>query len=142
MEKKTIMEDMKAMEYEYLIRKAFNCGRFGAPGANADIYRRYERNKGLYESETDAVKNNKPRKWNQPIEDLAYEAGRKEGEVVAHINNALDHVEKHYQDELTSEQEKELSDCKSELLEPSKEKIDKVIDRVHEVFSEAGLQMS
>ena len=32
-----------AMSYEYLIRRIFQCGRYGVAGANADEYRRLER---------------------------------------------------------------------------------------------------
>jgi hypothetical protein len=33
------MENMTAMNFEILIRRAFNCDRYGKKGADADIYR-------------------------------------------------------------------------------------------------------
>lgn len=32
----------EAMDYEYLVRRAFQCGRFGVVDANADNYRGLE----------------------------------------------------------------------------------------------------
>lgn len=34
---------MSAMNYEILIRRAYNCGRYGKKGADADLYRALER---------------------------------------------------------------------------------------------------
>lgn len=36
------MNDSKAMSYEILVRRAYNCGRYGRKGADADIYRSLE----------------------------------------------------------------------------------------------------
>ena len=44
------MAEEMALEYEYLIRAAFNCGRCGVAGANADIYRGLEREASLADS--------------------------------------------------------------------------------------------
>lgn len=33
------MEGMRAMHYEYFIRRAHQVGRYGVKGANAEIYR-------------------------------------------------------------------------------------------------------
>ncbi len=37
------MENMSAMDYEILIRRAYDCGRYGKKGADADIFRGLER---------------------------------------------------------------------------------------------------
>jgi hypothetical protein len=130
-----------AMGYEYLIRKAFGCGRHGVAGADADTFRRYERVQALYEENLDAIKNNKPRTRNQSIEELANEAGVETGRVVAYINSALDHVKKHHYEQLTDEQYNELENCGVILLTPTKKNIEDVLEKTHTVFSDLGLQM-
>lgn len=75
------MTEEMALEYESLIRAAFNCGRYGVAGANADIYRGLEREAHLAGSE----------------EGGRFELGLIMGRVVAYIENALKTVQKSIQ---------------------------------------------
>ena len=50
---------MDALGYEYLIRRAHYCGRYGVHGADADTYRSYEREESRYMSAKAAKLKNK-----------------------------------------------------------------------------------
>ena len=131
-----------AIDYEYLIRKAFQCGRHGAPGANTDIYRRYERNQDLYSQALIEIERDKPRTWLQDLNEMAYELGVAAGQVVIYIEMAIYRVKKDFENQLTDEQTEQLESCGSLLFDPSRENIEAAIDKVHHIFSDLNLQMS
>jgi hypothetical protein len=135
------MED-NAMDYEILIRKAFNCGRHGVYGADADIYRRYERNQLMYETNLNEIKNNKPRSWGQPIEEMAYLAGLGAGKVSSNIKNAVGYVKREYKERLTSDKYDELDENTDLLHEPSFKNIGEAIHGINGIFSDLGLSLS
>lgn len=131
-----------AMDYEYLIRKAFQCGRHGASGANADIYRRYESKQALYRQALIEIERNEPRTWLQDLNEMAYELGIAAGQVVTYMEVAIYRVKKNFENQLTDEQTEELESCESLLLDPSRENMEAAIDKVHHIFSDLNLQMS
>ena len=49
--------DNYAIKYEYLIRSAHQCGRYGVPSANADIYRRLLKHASFFAARMEALKN-------------------------------------------------------------------------------------
>lgn len=128
-----------AMFYETLIRKAYNCGRYGGPGANADIFRTYERAQLRYRENLEAIKNNKPKTWNQSIEELAFIAGQEAGEVATYINVALEHVKKMYEDQLSSDQKERFEECRMLLTEPTEKNVGDALEKGHELFTELRL---
>ena len=117
-------ENMKALDYEYLIRAVFKCGRYGVAGADADIYCRLER-----------------ATWGEPSRVVdPFKLGVRVGEVAAHIENALESVkEKYPHDEGFIEK---IEECICLLVNPTKEKIDECIDKAWEVFRSIGLTVS
>ena len=133
------MEKVDAMNYEYLIRRAFQCGRFGVAGANADIFRSLERSYGLYTREKELKAAAKPKEWNKSIEELALEYGRKSGEVAAFLDSAISKVLHDYENRLSPEQKEELNQCLSDLFEPSFDDILHVIERSEKVMLELGI---
>ncbi len=130
-----------AMGYEYLIRKAYNCGRFGGPGANADVFRGYETAQVRYRENMNALKNNKPKTWKKPIEELAFIAGQEAGEVATYINVALEHVQKRFEDQLSSKQEEIFEELRMLLTDPTEKNIGDVLEKGHELFQELNLQI-
>ena len=116
-----------AMKYEYLIRKAFKCGRHGVRGADADIFRGYEGRQAEYERGENKIE--------------SYEAGRKAGAVAAHLQNAISHVKKKHESSLTQEQYETLDNLGSQLYEPNLKNVQEVIDGTHEVFTQLGLSI-
>ena len=117
------METMKAMDYEYLIRAVFKCGRTRRFGADADIFRVLERASVPYPGQESVDQ---------------YKLGFKIGEVAAYLHTALYEVQEQYKDnkEFTSKIDK----CLEYLLyEPSLEDIDKCIEEAWVAFKEIGL---
>ncbi|WP_288472127.1 hypothetical protein [uncultured Porphyromonas sp.] len=116
------MAEDKAIEYEYLIRSAFNCGRCGVVGANADTYRSLERQVASANSE----------KGDQ------FELGFAMGRVVAYIENALKKVQKEHS--ANKEFIAKIDDCLSLITsDPTMEKIDDCVDQAREAFKSIGL---
>lgn len=113
---------MISMDYEYLIRAVFKCGRMNRFGANADIFRSLER---IFISSLDEKNVDQ------------YLLGVKTGEVAAYLNNALcEVIEQHRDnDDFVSKIEK----CKEYLYSPSFKSIYKCIEETWIVFKEIGL---
>lgn len=113
----------KALEYEYLIRAVFKCGRGGKHGADADTYR-YMR----------SVQN-----FPRVSENSDYELGVIVGRISAYLFEAFNEVISLYEDntEFTNKIEK----CFDYLREPTVEKIDKCIDEAWIAFKEIGLNI-
>jgi uncharacterized protein YktB (UPF0637 family) len=69
------MEDMSAMNYEILIRRAYNCGRYGKKGADADIFRALVREEFyVKEKPTDTKLQTKYQKKYREVKDFAIDA--------------------------------------------------------------------
>ena len=116
------MAEDKAIEYEYLIRSAFNCGRCGVVGANADTYRSLERQVASANSEKDDQ----------------FELGFAMGRVVTCIENALKKVQKEHS--ANKEFIAKIDDCLSLITsDPTMEKIDGCVDQAREAFKSIGL---
>jgi hypothetical protein len=117
-------ENMKALNYESLIRAVFKCDRFGVAGADAEIYRHLEEATwGGASGEVDP-----------------FELGVRVGVVAAHIENALECVkEKHLDNPKFIEK---IEECLCLLYSPTKKKIDECIDKAWEAFRSIGLTVS
>lgn len=111
---------MKALQYEALIRAVFKCGRFGVAGADADIYRRLGEATCPIEGQVDQLK-----------------LGKSLGETAAHLENALEKVQKDYPD--NKQFLEKIDKCLYLLCDPTKEKIDECIDKAWDAFRSVGL---
>ena len=118
-----------AMRYEYLIRRAFNCGRFGVSGANADVFRGLERdfvhfrdNKGINSPE-------------ERMQKYAFSCG----EVATYIKFAVEKFAKKFDNELTEEQKQEVEDIVSLLYDATINEIEQAIDRGEALMLEKGV---
>ena len=125
-----------AMMYEYLVRRAYRCGRYGVAGADADLYRSYERKEILYRIDKRAIKDDQPRTSNEPFDEIANEAGFATGVVVAHIESSIQKVLKEYEESISGEQRNGLNECLNYLLEPSTENIEGAIEKATEIMVE------
>ncbi len=130
---------MKALNYEYLIRRVYNCGRYGVDGADADIYRGLGRVYGMYMTSLNELENNLPRTWNQDINNLAFNYGVSAGEVAQYIKNSIRKVKLTFENDLTQEQIDGFNDCISDLDIPEMDIIDDVIDRAEKIMIDLGL---
>jgi hypothetical protein len=96
---------MHAMDYEIILRKAYQTGRGGADGeAEADIYRRYERVLRQLELQKEAVRKGEPRHSSLSMEDLEYEVRKHRIGVGNTLNGALKQTIKQF-----TERAKELN---------------------------------
>ncbi|MHA4895634.1 hypothetical protein ACXZ1K_12845 [Pedobacter sp. PWIIR3] len=77
--------DDNAMSYEYLIRRAHQCGRYGVAGADADTYRSLVRNASTYYSEMEAIKNKTERKWLRNEQEMLADYMRSCGELKGYM---------------------------------------------------------
>lgn len=127
------------MNYEYLIRRAYNCGRHGVAGANADVYRGLERNHARYTQAMHEIENDLPRTWGQDITEMNYNLGVSSGEVSAYISSAIKKVEADHADNLSEEQIAELDNCKAELNSPNMDVIEDILERAETVMLDLGL---
>ena len=133
------MENMKAMDYEYLIRAAHNCGRYGVEGANADIYRTLETKSALLNTERENIETGKPREWNEKIEEMEFKYGFKCGEVATHVNIAINKVLKEHEDKLSEGQHEKLEGLKVLSNNVKIETLDSTIEEAWVIFKEIGL---
>jgi hypothetical protein len=131
--------DDNALNYEYLIRRAHQCGRYGVQGADADTFRRLQRNASMYSNEKESIEKGKERLSNQNIEDLLVKYMLSAGEVSAYIKTATDKVKKQYESKLSDEQYNELEEVEVLLIEPDINKINEAIQRAEKIMLEIGL---
>lgn len=126
--------DNNAMSYEYLIRRAHQCGRHGVAGADADTYRRLLRNSRMYYSEMDAIKNKQERTWLKSEAEMLGDYMLSCGEVKGYLFTAIQKVKRTHEIDLTDEQYNELEDVEVLLINPDLNKINEAIQRTEAVF--------
>ncbi len=129
------MEDMIAMNYEYLIRRAHQKGRFGTKGANADIFRCLLRNYW----EFNASGKVSPPTSSKPNAKLESEYKKKADEVKGYIAEAVDYAVKKYNHKFSELQKLELEQCKKDLATYELEATKEIILRAEKTMLEIGL---
>ncbi len=127
--------DEFAMSYEYIIRRANKCGRYGVAGANADIYRGFER---AY-AEFQEVKSGQPRFTTKSLEQTISNYMCRCGEISGYILTAVDKVRRDYQEKITKKQDRELQNIEVLLISPDIEKIKNSIKKAENIMIEIGL---
>lgn len=110
----------KAMYYELIIKRAYNCGRYGTEGANADIYRHLGR-LSIYKDEN-AIE----------LKKFYIEYGT----VKTYLILALNKILKDNEDILNEEQKTELEKVKSIIDNDYRiEVLDNAIDKIVETLN-------
>lgn len=117
---------MEAMNFEYLIRGAFQCGRYGMPGANADIYRSFEHACYNYDRR-DQLKSEKK-------EEAIFEYARYIGIITTHIEHAIDNILKEYKDTISNAEETILKGTDNLFIEPNRDKIEKYFKAIEPIL--------
>ncbi|WP_075340719.1 hypothetical protein [Tenacibaculum agarivorans] len=131
--------DDYAMRYEYLIRRAHQCGRHGVAGADADIYRRFLTNASIYKTEKEAIENNQPRQWRKSESEMLSDYMVSAGKIAAFIETAIDLVNNEYYNDLNQDQKDRLSQAQGQLLEVNIENITEAIEIAEAVMLEIKL---
>ena len=127
------------MNYEYLIRRAYQCGRNGADGTNADIFRKFERAASHYFTEKKAIENKTERKWLGSEDELFDNYMQGAGEIGYYMESAISLVKNKYSEKLNKEQSKELDNIKALLITHDFDKIIEAIERGEKVMLDIGL---
>lgn len=117
-----------ALNYEYLIRRAFQCARYGVPGANADVFRALERSFVLNRD------NNNVNQSEELLFDYAFNCG----EVATYIITAIEKFAKDFEENLTTEQSEEVEDIISLLNNSRIEQIEGAIERAQALMIAHG----
>jgi hypothetical protein len=117
-----------ALNYEYLIRRAFQCGRYGVPGANADVFRALERSFVLNRDNNDV---------NQS-EELLFNYAFDCGEVATYMITAIEKFANDFEANLTPEQNEEIEDLISLLNNSRIEQIEQAIERAQALMITHG----
>jgi len=121
--------DDYALRYEYLLRRAFQCGRFGVPGANADTFRVLERNFVYFRD--NAITD----KHDEHLRKYAFYCGS----VSTYIVTAVEKFTKDFDKQLTTEQNQEIEDVLMLLHDGTIETIEQAIDRGESLMLLYGL---
>lgn len=124
------MNDSHAMSYEYLIRRAHQCGRHGVAGANADDYRRLQRNYHYF------VENKSSSKSRDELLS-AYMATA--GEIAGFIKTAIRVVIKTHESKISDNQYNALEDIEVSLITPDIDKLNKAVEDGEKIMLELGL---
>ena len=124
---------MDAMDYEYLLRRIYQCGRHGAKGADADIYRKLER----------AEVNLTNVHWNKTQEVKEHDYYTAFAEVRMHVRNALREGVRQVEYRLSDEEIKLFEKIREEVNKLgfyNKKRLDEIIDQADDVFRKYGLE--
>lgn len=120
---------MDEMNYEYLIRRAYQCGRYGVPGADADVYRALERR---YIQNRD---NTIPAQTSELLHKYAFACG----EVATYMKMAIENFSEGYQQRFTDEQKEEIEDIETLLYYGIMESIEEALERAEALMLEYGI---
>jgi hypothetical protein len=111
--------DEFALRYEYLIRSAFRCGRYGVPGANADTFRALERSFVIHrDNQISATKDT-----------LLFNYAFDCGEVATYIITAIEKFAIDFDQQLNVVQNQEIEDIRMLLDNSDIIKIEEAIER-------------
>ncbi|MFC4212480.1 hypothetical protein GJU39_16925 [Pedobacter petrophilus] len=131
---------MEAMEYEYLMRSVYQCGRGGAPGADADYYRKMEHAERAYKLDVENIKNRVMRISTKPIEDLKYEYEIECNSIWLYVSKAISKATETFRHKFSDAEISELRSLTKRPTKLNKETIDKTIDIASEVFIKHEIQ--
>lgn len=105
------------MKYEYIIRMAHGCPRYGVPEANALVYDNYDDN------------------------NLNFEQGLRLGKIVTSIRYAVDKVLKEHSSTLPENLKEELEELSDEgLMNTAKIDLNTTVSRILEIFQSINLR--
>jgi hypothetical protein len=124
---------MNAMSYEYLLRRIYHCGRHGAKGADADVYRKLEH------AEMHLTNPN----WNKTKEEKEYDYRVAFAGVKSYLVNALKEGFKQVQYKATEKEIEKLESIRTELNDIDfyhKKRLDEIIGEADKIFKGHGLE--
>lgn len=121
------------MDYEYLIRRAHQVGRYGVAGADADSFRELERTYALYKNKLTS------RPSSKPVEEIHANYFLNLGKISAYIKTAIQRVMQKEEKKLSDAQYNELEECLIDLRNPDMNGIFSVMQKADRIMLEIGL---
>lgn len=128
-----------SISYEYLLRRAYQCGRYGASGADADVYRAFLRKAEIYFNDKCAIDSLTPRRWNITEEELFADYMVAAGQISSYIRMAIKHAKRMYEDQITASQFEQLEVIEISLRHPDLDILNSSITNLNVIFEEIGL---
>jgi hypothetical protein len=133
------MKNHGAMDYEYLVRRAFQCGRSYEKGADADIYRKLERSYGHFLRESEAERTGKPKTWNKSVSELETEYKSDLRVVAGYVDAAIAKALQNYSGLFSADQQEVLKESRKRLTRPTPEDVEDVIEKAQDIMVEAKI---
>jgi hypothetical protein len=121
------MNDL-AMQYEWLIRRAFQVSRFGVTGANTDTYR------ALEQSFISFRDNKNPNEKDELLFNYAFQCGK----VAGYITGAIERFANDFESTLNEEQNQEIDHIEMLLINSRIEQIEEAIQRAEALMIALG----
>ncbi|KMQ70152.1 hypothetical protein [Chryseobacterium koreense] len=121
--------DQFALSYEYLIRRVYQCGRYGVAGANADEYRRLERTHNY-------LKNNKSKVKSEDIFKYGFECGQ----ITAYIRGAIEKFRNDFFQNLSNEEKIKIDEILVTLIDGKLDVIQKSITDAEKIMLDHNLK--
>jgi hypothetical protein len=131
---------MEAMEYEYLMRSVYQCGRGRVSGADADYFRKMEHAERAYQLDVENINNRVMRISTKPIEELKYEYERECMSIWLYISKAISKVVQDFSHKFTDSEISELKSLTKRPSEMNKEIIDEMIGVASEILIKHEIQ--
>ncbi len=122
---------MKAMTYEILLRRIYNCDRGGVPGADASVFRKMEHAYNRYKKEADGNLNS----------DFYYDLNIETIRVANFILAAITKFAIEYDDKIIYENQKELALVKASLLVPTYDIVCKAVNTFSNILREMNITL-
>lgn len=133
---------MDAMEYEILMRKAFNTSKSGLDGeVHANVYRKLDTACHVLKLQKEAIKENKLPIRSDSIAELEYDVRSAAAQVTSNLRSALTYVlkTKELTQEIKSKLEKHLESL--DYLQYDKEQIDNQMKETNKIFGMIKLRV-
>lgn len=112
-----------ALSYEYLIRRVYQCERYGVAGANADEYRRLERTHNYL----------KDNKYKVKPEDI-FKYGFECGQITAFIRGAIEKFRNDFSENLSNQEKMKIDEILGTLIDGKLDAIEKSITDAEKIM--------
>lgn len=119
-----------ALQFEYLMCRAFQCRKHEVAGANTGTFRTLEKTHVTFRDNKD------PNKKDELLQKYAFDCGR----VAAYINSALQKFIKDFDSQLTDQQNEELDNVSLLLQYSTIDKIEKAIEKFNNIMIQHEVQ--
>ncbi|MBA3898918.1 MAG: hypothetical protein H0X62_01715 [Bacteroidetes bacterium] len=128
-----------ALDYEYLIRRCHQCGRYGVPGANADTYRGLITKSIRYKEAKEKNEKGKSEASLETFIEASNEYFYRLGEVTAYLDTALEIGKKKFKSQLSETDIDNLDKIQEELYNADLDRIDTIIKKAEKIFVNAKI---